>query len=213
MYWNIQVFGTWHYVIWWHFKICQESLAQRHSVICMKTWLNRNTAVQTTILTLCLQCYKCYIKVPWCPSCYNKVQWNKLFDKRTMWNCLSTILYWISHTITLLHLTNYLDLISAGVSHNCGGRTSSGIVNVGVNIRVTKLSYNTHHAQYWLTENQFHQHFRTFRFCDKNCISLLLWVQLGQDSTTQEFLIVKCLARQTWMVMESCKFSGWPPNM
>jgi len=101
-------------------------------------------------------------------QCYNKVQWNKLFDKCTMWNCLSTILYWISHTITLVLLTNYLDLISAGVSHNCGYRMSSGIVNVGVNIRVTKLSYNTHHTQYWLTENQFHQHFCTFRFCDKN---------------------------------------------
>lgn len=54
----------------------------------------------------------------------------------------------LNTTITLVFLTNYMDLISAGVSHNCGYRTSSGIVNVGVNIRVTKLSYNTHYTQY-----------------------------------------------------------------
>lgn len=63
---------------------------------------------------------------------------------------LPTILFYIEFntTITLVVLTNYTDLISAGVSHNCGYRMPSRIVNVGVNIRVIKLSYNTHQTQY-----------------------------------------------------------------
>jgi len=73
-------------------------------------------------------------------------------------------------------------LSSAGVSHNCGYRTSSGIVNVGVNIRVTKLSYNTHHTQYQQTENHFHQHFCTFRFYDKSwCSSVTVGVGYSPD--------------------------------
>jgi len=141
-----------------NFKLCRESLAQRHGVVSKKTWILKNTTVWTTILTLSLQCCKTYrdaMMSIMLQQCYNKVQWNELFDKCTTWNCLSTTLYWINTTITLVFLTNYMDLISAGVSHNCGYRTSSGIVNVGVNIRVTKLSYNTHYTQYWQTENHF----------------------------------------------------------
>jgi hypothetical protein len=59
---------------------------------------------------------------------------------------LPTVLLYTEFTLVLL--TNYIDLISAGVTDNCGYRTSSGIVNVGVNIHMTKLSYNTHHTQY-----------------------------------------------------------------
>jgi len=95
----------------------------------------------------------------------------------------SVLLYTeLNTTITLVLLMNYMDLISAGVSHNCGYRTSRGIVNVGVNIHVTKLSHNTHHTQYQQTENHFHQHFCTFRFYDKSwCSSVTVGVGYSSD--------------------------------
>jgi hypothetical protein len=181
-----------------HFKIRWESLAQRHGVISKKTLTLRNTAVRTTILTLSLQCYKTDIEVPWCPSCYNSATTS---HSTNVW---CEIYIEFNTTITLVLLTKYMDLISAVVSHNCGFRTTSRIVNVGVSIHMTKLSYNTHHTQYWQTENHFHQHFRTFRFYDKSwCSSVTVSVWYSSDRRApQEFLIAKCLARQTWTVME-----------
>jgi hypothetical protein len=104
---------------------------------------------------------------------------------RQMYNVkLPTVLLYIefSTTITLVLLTNYVDLISAGLSHKCGYRTSSGIVNVGVDICMIRLPYNTHHTQYRQTKNHFHQHFCTFRFYDKIwCSSVTVGVGYSWD--------------------------------
>ena len=50
---------------------------------------------------------------------------------------LPTVLLYIkfNSNITLELLTNYVDLISAGVSHNCVHKTSCRIVNVEVDIQ------------------------------------------------------------------------------
>lgn len=57
---------------------------------------------------------------------------------------LPTVLLYIEFntTITMELLTNYTDLISAGVSHNCGYKTSIRIVNVGVDICMIRLLCN-----------------------------------------------------------------------
>jgi len=58
---------------------------------------------------------------------------------------LPTVLLYIEFntTLTMELLTNYTDLISAGVSHNCGHKTPR-IVNVGVDICVMRLLCNTY---------------------------------------------------------------------
>jgi hypothetical protein len=68
---------------------------------------------------------------------------------RHMYNVkLPTVLFCIEFNtvIKLVLLTKYMDLISGCVSDNCGYRMSNRIINVGVNIHMTGLSYNTHHT-------------------------------------------------------------------
>jgi hypothetical protein len=89
---------------------------------------------------------------------------------------LPTVLLYIEFntTITLELLTNYTDLISAGVSHNCGHKTSSRIVNVGVDICMIRLLCNAYRISY--------QHYCTFRFYDKSwCSSVTVGVGYSPD--------------------------------
>ena len=88
-------------------------------------------------------------------------------------------------TITLVLLMNYTDLLSAGVGHSCGYRTSHRIVNVGINMIMIRVLCNEHLYTAPSTDRESHQP----ALLDLHVLqlSLLLWVwttaQTGANST------------------------------
>ena len=114
------------------------------------TWtrIQKNTAVGTTNLTLSLQSLETDRDVLWRPTCEDSASTGTSHLTNLK---LPTVLIYIEFntTITLELLTNYTDLISAGVGHNCGHKTSSSIVNVAVDICMIRPLCNTYRISYW----------------------------------------------------------------
>jgi len=80
-------------------------------------------------------------------QCYMRMYWYKPLDKQTNVKLPTVLLYIEFNTpITMELLTNYTDPISAGISHNCGHKSSSRIVNVVVDMCVMRLLCNTYHT-------------------------------------------------------------------
>jgi len=117
--------------------------------------------------------------------------------------------YCVKLPILNLTLTNYTDLISAGVKYNCGYKTYSGI-KVELNVCMIRLLHNTDKLNY-----HTHQHYCTLRACYKSwCSPATVGVGNSSDRTEHTRLIIaECLVRQTDTVIEGSGSHGSQLNV